>query len=162
MMKLTFGLLCMIFLFSCSKKENKKIVEIEYYSEPDTIQLQKNITEKGDIESFLTLMRIYETPEDTLTSKILKYSFIMADKYNYSKANYLIDRSIIRKEMHTNNYIEIKNLDEKNKIIVLERLNKCSNQNTIVCTEVLIDYNKSIDNISEVKKLEEKLDSLIN
>lgn len=161
-MKITFFLINLIFLFSCLKQENRKVKEVEYYSEPDTILLQKNILEKGDITSFTTLMRIYETPEDSLTTKIEKYSYIMADKYNYDKANYLIVRSILRREMHTNNYTSIKDLDDENKKIVLERLNKCSNQNAIICVEILLEYYKSISNISEAEILEKKLNLLIN
>lgn len=128
----------------------------------DTLQLQKNILEKGDINSFKSLMMVYETPEDSLSYKILKYSFIMADQYNYNRANYFIARSILRKEMLTNNYTAIKDLDVENKKIVLERLNKCSDQNVIICTETLIEYYKSINNVSEVEKLNKKLKLLVN
>ena len=157
-MKKTF-LFLFLFLFSCSKKENK---EIEYNTISDTVQLQKNILEKGDVNSFLSLMMAYDTPKDSLSYKILKYSYIMADQYNYNRANYFIARSILRKEMITNNYTAIKDLDEENKKIVLERLNKCSDQNVIICTEILIEYYKSINNISEVEKFKKKLNLLIN
>ena len=159
-MKKTFLFLFLfLFLFSCSKKENK---EIEYNTISDTVQLQKNILEKGDVNSFLSLMMAYDTPKDSLSYKILKYSYIMADQYNYNRANYFIARSILRKEMITNNYTAIKDLDEENKKIVLERLNKCSDQNVIICTEILIEYYKSINNISEVEKFKKKLNLLIN
>lgn len=86
----------------------------------------------------------------------------MADQYNYNRANYFIARSILRKEMLTNNYTAIKDLDVENKKIVLERLNKCSDQNVIICTETLIEYYKSINNVSEVEKLNKKLKLLVN
>lgn len=63
--------------FSCSKNENK---QMEYNSvieaiqlQTDTLQLQKNILEKGDINSFKSLMMVYETPEDSLSYKIFFY-----------------------------------------------------------------------------------------
>ncbi|WP_312314131.1 hypothetical protein [Empedobacter brevis] len=127
----------------------------------DTIELQRNIIEKGDIYSYNRLEDVYEQPEDSLTYRLLKYSYIMADKYNYKEANYKIIRDITRRELKTNNLSLIGDLDSKNKTEVFARLNQCAQQNEISCLTILRDYYKKNNNKSEAEKIEKLLDSIM-
>ncbi|WP_353097496.1 hypothetical protein [Empedobacter brevis] len=127
----------------------------------DTIELQRNIIEKGDIYSYNRLEDVYEQPEDSLTYRLLKYSYIMADKYNYKEANYKIIRDITRRELKTNDLSLIGDLDDKNKTEVFTRLNQCVQQNDVDCLVILRDYYKKNNNKSEAEKIEKLLDSIM-
>ncbi|WP_314060516.1 hypothetical protein [Empedobacter brevis] len=127
----------------------------------DTIELQRNIIEKGDIYSYNRLEDVYEQPEDSLTYRLLKYSYIMADKYAYNYANRKIIRDLVRKELKTNNLSLIGDLDSKNKTEVFARLNQCAQQNEISCLTILRDYYKKNNNKSEAEKIEKLLDSIM-
>ncbi|GEM53768.1 hypothetical protein EB1_35580 [Empedobacter brevis NBRC 14943 = ATCC 43319] len=158
---------CLLLVSSClSKKsnDNEKVEIIVGDSSTylyDTIELQRNIIEKGDIYSYNRLEDVYEQPEDSLTYRLLKYSYIMADKYAYNYANRKIIRDLVRKELKTNNLSLIGDLDSKNKTEVFARLNQCAQQNEISCLTILRDYYKKNNNKSEAEKIEKLLDSIM-
>ncbi len=158
---------CLLLVSSCLLKkgnDNEKVETIVGDSSTylyDTIELQRNIIEKGDIYSYNRLEDVYEQPEDSLTYRLLKYSYIMADKYAYNYANRKIIRDLVRKELKTNNLSLIGDLDSKNKTEVFARLNQCAQQNEISCLTILRDYYKKNNNKSEAEKIEKLLDSIM-
>lgn len=157
------------FILSCISKKDKDVPVVienstDWLNNVDTIELQNIIINSGDKYYYNRLEDAYENIyEDTLDYKLLKYSYIMADQYNYEEANYNIVRDIIRKELKTNQLYLIDSLDHKNKKEVLTRLKKCTQKDNLnkSCLYLLSDYYKYNNRITEFNETERLLDSIM-
>ncbi|CAH0262818.1 hypothetical protein [Chryseobacterium sp. Bi04] len=173
----------LIFIISCSNKNEKNITEntdSKLMTKPDTVKIiidtasvfnrlqieeyQKNVINKGDPDSFVKLIIHYGNLSDY--KELYKYALIMANEYNSGDGYNMVFESIIA--MNNNNeYYDITDLakiNEKARSEALKYLEKGANLNDINCMSKLqeiyrngIGVEKDVKKANEIKKKMEKM-----
>lgn len=183
MRKIIIYSVLLIFIISCSSKNEKNIKEntdsilmtksdtgkiiIDTASAFNKLQIEeykKNVVNKGDPDSFVKLIIHYDNLSDY--KELYKYALIMANEYNSGDGNNMVFESIIA--MNNNNeYYDITDfakINKKAKSEALKYLEKGANLNDINCMSKLqeiyrngIGVEKDVKKANEIKKKIEKM-----
>lgn len=152
-------------IISCSqnKKEETKIMRIkgetsDTYSSEKIEEYKQRIISEGDDYAYGRLMEHYDNEENY--DSLLKYSYLMADKYGYADANYDIAWGILYKELETDDFGLLDRLSPDRQKIVIERLTKGAELDDIDCLVTLLSYYEKTGDKKKADEIDKRLEEI--